>query len=1396
MPLTWVKNLFRTIRTGSRKTWRLPIAEVLEDRTLLTATSALQQTYGQLPLSFEVNEGQTASQVRFLSHGFGSTLFLTENSAVLSLTSVSPSSVARSPLQNPINSTDNGPSATDGVAIAMNLIGANRNATVAGLDKQAGITNYFIGNDPSQWHTNIPNYSKVEYQSVYPGINLVYYGNQQQLEYDYQLAPGADPSQIRFAVQGAESLALDAQGNLVLNTGIGDVCEHAPVIYQQIAGVQMPVSGQFLLLGNNEVGFQVGAYDASKPLVIDPVLSYSSYLGGNSADEGLAIAVNGSGNAYVTGYTNSTNFPTTTGAFQTSNSGIANVVVTELSSDGTGLVYSTYLGGSGYAYGLGLALDGSGNAYVTGFTESTNFPTTSGAFQTTSNGTYQAFLTKLNASGTGLLYSTYLGGSGFDKAWAIAVDSSGNAYVTGNTTSTNFPTTSGAFQTSHASDSGSTDAFVTKLNASGTALVYSTYLGGNSGDYGNGIAVDASGYAYVTGETLSTNFPTTTGAYQTSHASDSGNYDAFVTKLNASGTGLIYSTYLGGNSGDVGNGIAIDGSGNAYVTGNTNSTNFPTTTGAYQTSSGGDNDAFVTKLNASGTSLIYSTYLGGSNYDGAVGIAIDTSGNAYVTGQTGSTNFPTTSDAFQAALGGVADAFVTELNASGTGLIYSTYLGGSSLDVGQAIAVNSSGNAYITGSTYSTDFPTTTGAFQASHASDGGLLDAFVANFDFLPATTTTLTDNGPNPSIYGQVVSFTVSVSSGGSPISGETVAIEDASNGNAVVASPTLTNGTATFTIFNLTLGTHNLFAVYSGDADNAPSDSSLTPVSQVVNPSGVTLFITDFNGVDEYTTTGTYLGNFVPIGSGGLDINCYSLRFGPNGNLYVCDGAYVKEYDGATGAFLGNFASGLNTAADIIFDGSGNAFVSDYFGNAVYEFSSAGTLLQTFSSGVSTPAGLAFAPNGNLLVANTYVAPFANTITEIDTTTGSYSTFATGLGEPLGLIEGPGGNYYAGNFTYATLAGGTNPDTIQVIPPAGGVSSTWNTGGSYLDGTSYLAFADGDLFATSYYNTQVVRFDGATGAFVNTFTVPSGVYGITARPAGTITTLTDNGPNPSTSGQAVGFTVAVGGGIVNDGETVLIEDASNADAIVASPTLTSGSATFSISNLTVGTHNLFAVYNGDAINAASDSSQMPVSQVVIAPGPAVSAAVINQNISALYNAAGQPFSGAQRSMVNDIVYTFSEPVNILSPADDPTVFTIAVASGWTGTVPTPSWAPVAASNNTQWAITFSGNGVTGGSIANGAYTITISEPSSITAESDGLALSLATSGIDSATQSFFRLFGDINGDEFVNAADNVKFKQGLTTYNAAFDYSQDGFVNAADNVKFKNDLTVNFSGFTATI
>jgi hypothetical protein len=466
-------------------------------------------------------------------------------------------------------------------------------------------------------------------------------------------------------------------------------------------------------------------------------LVYSTYLGGANWDWGWGITIDSSGNAYITGGTGASNFPTTPGAFDTSYHSGQNVFVTKLNATGTALVYSTYLGGGFGDIGYGIALDNLGNAYITGNTYSSDFPTTPSAFDTSFNGgSSDAFVSKLNASGTALVYSTYLGGENYDEGRSIALDSLGNAYLTGYTSSTGFPIISGTFDTSN---NGGADVFVSKLNSSGTALVYSTYLGGGSEDYGYGIAIDSSGNAYVTGYTgSSTDFPTTPGAYDTT---SNGSWDVFMSKLNPSGTGLVYSTYLGGGSDDYGRGIAIDSSGNAYVTGYTLSTNFPTTLGAldttfsYNTDAYGHilPDAFVSKLNASGTALVYSTYLGGGSEDYGWAIAVDSSGNAYITGYTLSTDFPTTAGAFDTLFhGGGFKVFVSKLNASGIALLYSTYLGGSGNDYGMGIAIDNSRNAYLTGYTWSDDFPTTPGAFDTTN--NGGFIswDGFVSKLSLV----------------------------------------------------------------------------------------------------------------------------------------------------------------------------------------------------------------------------------------------------------------------------------------------------------------------------------------------------------------------------------------------------------------------------------------------------------------------------------------------------------------------------------------------------------------------------------------------------------------------------------------------------------------------------------------
>ena len=648
-------------------------------------------------------------------------------------------------------------------ALRMRLVGANASAKVTGADELPGKSNYFTGNDPKKWRTNVPTYAKVRYQNVYPGVDLVYYGSQGgQLEYDFVVAPGADPSAIVLGVAAGLSrhrsgknggvkppLQIAADGDLVVNTSGGEVRFNKPVLYQPATndgqlttdlGQRTRVDGHYLLNSKHEISFEVAAYDHTKPLVIDPVLSYSTYLGGSTGgDFGLGIALDSSGNAYVTGDTWSTDFPTVNPLQPTNKQASVRptAFVTKLNAAGSALVYSTYLGGSNawdpnyfYSgdYGQSIAVDSAGNAYVLGRTSATDFPTVNPIQPSYGGGRFDAFVAKLNSAGSALVYSTYLGGSGEENVVGlskIAIDPSGNAYVTGDTDSTNFPTTPGAFQTVCGGSCGGGTAFVSKVNASGSALVYSTYLGGSSSDIGNGIAVDSLGNAYVTGYTSSTDFPTANPLQATKR----GTFNAFVSKLNAAGSALDYSTYLGGSGYfDQGSGIAVDPSGSAYVAGYTESTDFPTVNPLQPTNHGGD-DAFVSKLNAAGSALVYSTYLGGSGNDVCWDIAVDSVGNAYVTGQTRSNDFPTVNPLQATDKAYPYDnAFVAELNAAGSALVYSTYLGGSPGNSGYGITADSSGNAYVTGYTggytASDDFPATPGAFQTSFA--GGTYDATV----------------------------------------------------------------------------------------------------------------------------------------------------------------------------------------------------------------------------------------------------------------------------------------------------------------------------------------------------------------------------------------------------------------------------------------------------------------------------------------------------------------------------------------------------------------------------------------------------------------------------------------------------------------------------------------------
>ncbi|HKP53573.1 MAG TPA: SBBP repeat-containing protein [Chloroflexia bacterium] len=712
-------------------TLTMPISLPRQVTPVSSTVGDARTDFNRLPIAFELNAGQADASTRFIAHTSGASLAFYQDHLRIGL---------KAPAQDGADARQD--------AVTMQFLGAGPAVRVESGSELPGKVNYLLGSDPSQWRTGVPTYEQITYSQIYPGVDLTYSGTGGTLKGTYLLAPGADPGQVRwrYQVRNAECgmrnsgcdarLSVDDAGNLnvALDSAFriphSALVESAPIAWQEIGGKRVAVQAGYVTSGDGSVGFAFGAYDKSYPLTIDPVLTYSTYLGGGAYDQGNSIAVDSAGNVYVAGYTQSDNFPVQ-GAYQGNRHGGIDTFITKLNPSGSALVFSTYLGGNGNDYGQGIAFDSNNNVYVTGYTNSSNFPTAN-PIQATNRGSNDAFVTKLNSSGSALVYSTYLGGSDDDRAFSIAVDGSGNAHIVGHTPSTDYPTMN-PFQ---ATNGGSYDVFVSKVNSSGSALIYSTYLGGTALDYGYGIAADTQDNAYVTGGAYSENFPTV-NAYQPNNAMQK---DAFLTKINPTGSALVYSTYLGGSLNEEGRAIAIDGTGSAYLTGWTASGDFPLLN-PIQSGISRD-DVFVTKFNSAGSALVYSTFVVGTYYEAGYGIAVDGPGNAFITGYTTSANFPVV-DAIQPNYAGREDAFITKINPAGSAYVFSTYLGGSQYyesigrDFGYGIAADAQGNAYVTGSTESLDFPTNN-AFQPGNG--GGYRDAFVAKLANQPSLTATPT--------------------------------------------------------------------------------------------------------------------------------------------------------------------------------------------------------------------------------------------------------------------------------------------------------------------------------------------------------------------------------------------------------------------------------------------------------------------------------------------------------------------------------------------------------------------------------------------------------------------------------------------------------------------------------
>jgi len=644
------------------------------------AKTQAMEVYAQLPMSFIPNQGQVEEQVGYYVQSGGQSLWFTGDEVSIAL----PETMLR-----------------------LRFLGANPAARLEGDDK-LGVVNYFIGNNPARWQTQIPTYGRIVYRNLWPGVDLIYEGQAGVLESTFIVAPGSDPAQVRLAYPDADRLTVDHQGNLIVSIAGQELKESAPLAWQEIDGRCVPVAVAYQVVGRTSYTFALPeGYDPAYPLVIDPEFR-AAFLNGLAT----AVAMDGSGGVYVTGQVESPDFPATEGVFDTTcgtdgncnyddGSYRTDVFVAKLNSDGTGLAYATFIGGSSTDFGNAIAVDGYGNTYVTGETFSSDFPAT---FSRRSGGVPDVFVVKLTSDGTSMLYGAVIGGIDTEYGHDIAVDGEGTAYVTGYTSSPDFPTTQGAFDTAF-SEGSYNDVYVLKLDATGSDLVYSTFLGGSATDRGYGIAVNGSGEAYVTGDTMSPDFPTTPGAFQTGIRAFPLD-DAFVIKLDSNGCSLVYSTILGGSVNESGRGIAVDRVGNAYVTGYTESDDFPVTEGAFNTVPGG-RDAFVVKVNANGTGLDYAAFLGGSGGELGQDIDVDEAGSAYVTGSTNSNDFPVTEGAFNTVFNGGGDAFVVKVNVSGAGLDYATFLGGSQYDSGVCIVTDGSGNAYVTVGTESEDFPTT-----------------------------------------------------------------------------------------------------------------------------------------------------------------------------------------------------------------------------------------------------------------------------------------------------------------------------------------------------------------------------------------------------------------------------------------------------------------------------------------------------------------------------------------------------------------------------------------------------------------------------------------------------------------------------------------------------------------
>ncbi|MBI4910130.1 MAG: SBBP repeat-containing protein [Acidobacteria bacterium] len=660
-----------------------------------------QKRLGRTPLYFEPNMGQADPSVRYIARGGGFMTLLTANEAYF------------------LNQRTSQP-------FRLQILGASATSRAVPAEPLPGISNYFLGNDPSKWRSYVPHYGQLRYENIYERIDAVFYSSEGRLEYDFVVQPGGDPSRIQLAWKGVDGVRIDGGGDMIVSTSAGDLRHKKPVVYQMIGGRKVAVAASYVLGPDHHFSIELGRYRGDYALVIDPTLFYSTYLGGGGQEDVTSIVVDNLGAAYISGYTASTNFPITLGAYQQTQANNGDAFVTRISPTGDAMLYSTYVGGEAFDRAAAITIDGSGSAYITGYTGSFAFPTTTGAYQRDFSGLQDAFVARLSPNGAQLVFGTFVGTNDtFEAGNSIAVDSAGNVIIAGTTNSPAFPTTPGVHRTTFA---GGTDGFVLKLNSTGKTLIFSTLIGGVTDDVPNAITLDLAANIYIVGSTSSSDFPTTAGAYSRTIA---GFADAFLTKMSLDGKRIIFSTFIGSAGDDGGYSISLEPGGRIAIAGQVTGTGFPTTVNAYRTLLGGASDGFVSRFSSDGGALIASTLVGSNATDAAASVYVQEGGAMVVNGTTFSNNFPTTSDAFQFSGSTFGDAFLVALNPLLNSVKFSTVFGGFSGDQSRAMAATTDADVILTGNTNSVDLPLT---FNPIQSTNNGQTDGFVARVTGLAA--------------------------------------------------------------------------------------------------------------------------------------------------------------------------------------------------------------------------------------------------------------------------------------------------------------------------------------------------------------------------------------------------------------------------------------------------------------------------------------------------------------------------------------------------------------------------------------------------------------------------------------------------------------------------------------